>query len=258
MADRMGNLFPARAIFNTLGALMKQPMLLEDGKIRLDRNDFIAEDVSKFHLVMFATISNLYDKGSVNITPTDVEGYLADYPDLHKTFMENDGVNWCYEALELSEVKKQNNLLRERMLQIENLQNKRNQKIDTLLEKLDKGTKDWNYNVQQATEQVSRDLLNTQRNNFDELKQSFENQNKLSKQFHKIQGYSFFALSIIAMILFIGLIARTLALGVWEGLFLENLWNLGEWYWSLLAVVILIGLIAGVVFLIIRGIQSLR
>lgn len=105
VADRMGNLFPSRAIFNTLGALMKQPMLLEDGKIRLDRNDFIAEGVSKFHLVMFATISNLYDKGSVNITPTDVEGYLADYPDLHKTFMENDGVNWCYEALELSEVK---------------------------------------------------------------------------------------------------------------------------------------------------------
>ena len=159
---------------------------------------------------------------------------------------------------ELSEVKKQNNLLRERMLQIENLQNERNQKIDNLLEKLDKGTTDWNYNVQQATEQVSRDSLNTQRNNFDELKQSFENQNKLSKQFHKIQGYSFFVLSIIAMILFIGLIARTLALGVWEGLFLENLWNLGEWYWSLLAVVILIGLIAGVVFLIIRGIQSLR
>jgi len=60
------------------------------------------------------------------------------------------------------------------------------------------------------------------------------------------------------MILFIGLIARTLALGVWEGLFLEELWNLGEWYWSLLAVVILIGLIAGVAFLIIRGIQSLR
>ena len=144
------------------------------------------------------------------------------------------------------------------MLQIENLQNRRNQKIDNLLEKLDKGTTDWNYNVQQATEKVSKDLLNTQKLNFEELKESFEKQNKLSKQFHKVQGYSFFALSIIAMILFIGLIARTLVLGVWNGLFLEELWNLGEWYWSLLAVVILIGLIVGVVFLIIRGIQSLR
>ena len=144
------------------------------------------------------------------------------------------------------------------MLQIENLQNKRNQKIDTLLEKLDKGTTDWNYNVQQATEKVSKDLLNTQRRNFEELEESFEKQNKLSKKFHKVQGYSFFSLSIIAMVLLIGLIARTLAVGVWNGLFLEQLWNLGEWYWNLLAVVILIGLIAGVVFLIIRGIQSLR
>lgn len=104
MADRMGNLFPSRAIFNTLGALMKQPMLLEDGKIRLDRADFIAEDMPKFQLIIFATISNLYDKGSASITPADMEGYLADYPDLHKTFMDNDGVNWCYEALELSKV----------------------------------------------------------------------------------------------------------------------------------------------------------
>lgn len=159
---------------------------------------------------------------------------------------------------EIIELKKQNGLLRDRMLEIEKSQTKRNNRIDDLLEKLEKGTTEWNYRVNQATEQVSRDLLNTQRNNFDELKQSFENQNKLSKQFHKVQGYSFFALSIIAMILFIGLIARTLALGVWEGLFLEELWNLGEWYWSLLAVVILIGLIAGVAFLIIRGIQSLR
>ena len=157
---------------------------------------------------------------------------------------------------ELLEVKKQNDLLRERMLQIENLQNKRNEKIDNLLEKLDKGTTDWNYNVQQATEKVSRDLLNTQKLNFEELKESFEKQNKLSKQFHKVQGYSFFALSIIAMVLFIGLIARTLALGVWEGLFLSQLWNLGEWYWSVLAVLIVAGLVIGLVYLIIKGIQE--
>lgn len=157
---------------------------------------------------------------------------------------------------ELSEVKKQNNLLRERMLQIENLQNERNQKIDNLLGKLDKGTTEWNYNVQQATEKVSKDLLNTQRRNFQELEESFEKQNKLSKNFHKVQGYSFFALSIIAMVLLIGLIARTLALGVWNGLFLSQLWNLGEWYWSVLAVVILVGLVVGLVYLIIKGLQE--
>lgn len=103
MADRMGNLFPSRAIFNTLGALMKQPMLLEDGKIRLERADFMAEDMPKFQVIMFATISNLQSAGFARISPVDIEGYLADYPDLHKTFMDNDGVNWCYEAIELAE-----------------------------------------------------------------------------------------------------------------------------------------------------------
>lgn len=160
-------------------------------------------------------------------------------------------------AVELSEVKKQNNLLRERMIEIEKSQDERNQRIDGLLEKLEQGTTAWNYKVQQATEQVSKDLLNTQRRNFQELEESFENQNKLSKNFHKVQGYSFFALSIIAMVLLIGLIARTLSLGVWNGLFLSELWNLGEWYWSVLAVVILAGLVVGLVFLIIKGFQSL-
>ena len=88
------------------------------------------------------------------------------------------------------------------------------------------------------------------------MEESFENQNKLSKNFHKVQGYSFFALSIIAMVLFIALIARTLAIGVWKGLFLSQLWAMEEWYWSVLAVVILAGLVVGLVFLIITGFQS--
>ncbi|GAA3720388.1 hypothetical protein GCM10022378_07970 [Salinicoccus jeotgali] len=144
------------------------------------------------------------------------------------------------------------------MIEIEHSQDERNQKIDRLLEKLEKGTTDWNYKVNQATESVSEDLRNTQRRNFAELKESFENQNKLSKQFHKVQGYSFFALSIIAMVLLIALIARTLAVGVWEGLFLSQLWNLGEWYWSALTVVILVGMVGGLLLLILKGLEGLR
>lgn len=129
----------------------------------------------------------------------------------------------------LSEVKKQNGLLKDRMIEIEKSQEERNVKIDSLLEKLEKGTMDWNYKVKEATENVSEQLLNTQRRNFEKLEGSFQNQNKLSKQFHKIQGYSYFVLTIIAMVLFIALIARTLAIGVWEGLFLSQLWALEGW-----------------------------
>lgn len=158
---------------------------------------------------------------------------------------------------ELSEVKKQNALLKDRMIEIEQSQEERNERIDSLLGKLEQGTTEWNYKVHEATEKVSEQLLNTQRRNFEKLEESFQNQNKLNKQFYKIQGYSYFALMIVAMVLFIALIARTLAIGIWEGLFLSRLWAMEEWYWSVLAVVILLGLIVGVAYLVIRGIQSL-
>lgn len=99
----MGNLFPVRTIFSALGALMKDPMLLEDGKIRLDRRDFMAEGMSIYHVMLFATISNLHNKGLTKITPADVDEYLSEYPDKYQIFKENDGVNWCYEAIDLAD-----------------------------------------------------------------------------------------------------------------------------------------------------------
>lgn len=154
---------------------------------------------------------------------------------------------------ELSEVKEQNNLLRERMLQIERLQNQRNEKINSLLERLESATTDWNSRVDKATEQVSQDLLITQKRAYNEIEENFKKQNKLTQKFHKVQGFSFFALSIAAMVLFIALIARTLALGVWKGLFLSQLFHLGEWYWSVLAVLIVAGLVIGLLILIFKG-----
>jgi uncharacterized membrane protein YcjF (UPF0283 family) len=155
-------------------------------------------------------------------------------------------------------VKKQNALLKDRMIEIEKSQEERNERIDSLLEKLEKGTTDWNYKVKEATENVSEQLLNTQRRNFEKLEESFQNQNKLSQKFHKVQGFSFFALSIVGMMLFIALIARTLAIGIWEGLFLSQLWNLEGWYWSVLTVVIVIGLVGGLVVLVIKGFEEIR
>jgi uncharacterized membrane protein YcjF (UPF0283 family) len=112
--------------------------------------------------------------------------------------------------------------------------------------------------VERATERVSKDLLQSQNVAYIQIQENFEKQNNYVQKFHKVQAFTFFALSVIAIVLFIALIARTLALGVWEGLFLEQLWNLGDWYWSVLAIVILVGIIVGVVFLIIKGMKSLR
>ena len=159
---------------------------------------------------------------------------------------------------ELSEVKKQNNLLRERMIEIENAQDERNQRIDGLLEKLEKGTTDWNSRVRLATEKVSSDLLQTQKRAYERIEESLKEQNKLSRNFYKIKGYSLMTLHVIAMILLIGLIARTLYLGIWDGLFLSHLFALEEWYWSLLAIGIVVVLVGGIIALIIKGISEMR
>ncbi len=159
---------------------------------------------------------------------------------------------------EISELKKQNKLLRDRMIEIEKSQESRNQKIDQLLSRLEQGTTNWNSNINRATEKVSSDLLESQSYAYKKINYRFEQQNNFVQKFHKAQMITLFTLSIVAMVLFITLIARTLALGVWKGLFLEQLWGLGEWYWSALAVVILIALVGGVSYLVYRGIRDLR
>ena len=159
---------------------------------------------------------------------------------------------------EINELKKQNKLLRDRMIEIEKSQDKRNQKIDQLLSRLEKGTTDWNSNVSKATEKVSFDLLNTQEQAYQRIEENFKKQNNFAQKYKKIQLMTLTTLSIVAMILFIALIARTLLLGVWEGLFLSQLWSLGEWYWSALTVVIIIALIGGVSYLVYRGICDIR
>lgn len=99
----MGKLFPVRTIFSALGALMKDPMLLEDSKIRLTREDFVDSDESLFHAMIFAVIHNLYDKGMTSIQPSDVDEHLAAYPRQYKMFEESDGLQWCYEAMDFGE-----------------------------------------------------------------------------------------------------------------------------------------------------------
>lgn len=159
---------------------------------------------------------------------------------------------------EINELKKQNKLLRDRMIEIEKSQESRNQKIDQLLSRLEQGTTDWNSNVSKATEKVSFDLLNTQEQAYQRIEENFKKQNSFAQKYQKVQLITLTTLSIVAMLLFIALIARTLALGVWQGLYLEQLWSLGEWYWSALAVVILIALVVGVGYLVYRGIRDIR
>lgn len=158
----------------------------------------------------------------------------------------------------LYELQKQNEMLKDRMLEIEKSQETRNNKIDLLIEKLEKGTREWNYKIDTATEKVANDLVSTQSQAFLNIKTQLAEQKTMSFKFYQIKAYSLLTVHVIAMILLIALVARTLLLGVWEGLFLEQLWNLEGWYWNVLTIFIILGVIAGTYFLIIKGVEKIR
>lgn len=104
MSDNTNSLFPTRTMFNAIGCLLKQPMLLQGGKVKLERHDMMARKQSKFHAIIFATIENLIDKGLTTIQPSDVDDYLSRYPDHYEIFNSNDGIEWCYSAIENAKV----------------------------------------------------------------------------------------------------------------------------------------------------------
>ena len=81
---------------------MQDTTLLLDSKFRLERKDFVRKGESIFHLLVFATIENLIDKGLTTIDATDIDEYLSEYPDKYQKFEENDGLEWCFSAIEMA------------------------------------------------------------------------------------------------------------------------------------------------------------
>lgn len=111
--------------------------------------------------------------------------------------------------------------------------------------------------METATENVSKQLLEQQKVRFNEIEKLLNEQDQLSRQFYKLKGYSLMTLHVIALVLAIAIMARTLAYGLWNGLFLSDLWALDGWYWSVLAVVIVAGIVVGIIALIIKGLQEI-
>lgn len=111
--------------------------------------------------------------------------------------------------------------------------------------------------METATENVSKQLLEQQKIRFQEIENLLNEQDQLSQNFYKLKGYSLMTLHVIAMILAIAIMARTLAYGLWNGLFLSNLWALDGWYWSVLAVLIVIGIVVVTIALVIKGLQEI-
>lgn len=90
------DLFPTKAICSALSCLMKDPELLDNSSLKLDRSDFYIRGESKFYQTIFAAIHNLYQDGLQTITPANIDEFLSNYDSLYEIYNQNDGIEFLY------------------------------------------------------------------------------------------------------------------------------------------------------------------
>lgn len=92
------NLFDKRAVFQTLGAIMKHPEYIDEYNI-VD-TDY---EVESFYRLIFSAIYNLYKQNVKVIDCFAIDSLLSQYESQYKIFEENDGVEYCTKAIEMCE-----------------------------------------------------------------------------------------------------------------------------------------------------------
>lgn len=93
------DLYDANASTYILGALMKNPLLLEDDKYILSKDDFFQQ----LHQIIFVAIYNLEKSGSKTLVPSDIDRYLASFEAGYAYYKQNRGfefVQQCYQNIE--------------------------------------------------------------------------------------------------------------------------------------------------------------
>lgn len=94
------SLNPTRSIFSLFGNICNDPNIFKDPNIVLGGRDFTTE----FHKVVFSAINNIaYTNNEIqNITPIDLDNYLANYPTYYKIWDENNGLKYIEDAKQMS------------------------------------------------------------------------------------------------------------------------------------------------------------
>lgn len=86
------------AILHVLGSLINDPTLLSNSKgYNLSYDDF----PDKMHKIVFSSIYNLYQQGMEQITVTDVQTYLMNFPEQYATFNANEGEKYLDKLAEI-------------------------------------------------------------------------------------------------------------------------------------------------------------
>lgn len=193
---------------------------------------------------------------------------LEDLINQERAQMSGKALNETQVREEVNELRKQNELLRQRMIEIEKDQDKRNKQIDRLIKNLETGVTKWNSDLEKLPEELKFTMLKEVRSNSDYayhlaeeqkrfLKESFEKRNDLNDKLNKFKTYSLATVHVLALVLALSLIFKILTEGMWNTLGVSYLWSLEEWYWKLAAVGIVIVLVGGIVALIYKGIKSI-
>lgn len=87
------------AVANVISALMKNPQLVLDDRFPLSPDDF----PERFHKIVFAAIDHIAHSGAKVLDEIVVDDYLAQYPQQHKVFEDNGGMEYLQRAMEISE-----------------------------------------------------------------------------------------------------------------------------------------------------------
>ena len=89
-------LYDSNSTMYVLGALLRQPGLLHDGKYILTENDF-----DGMHRIVFGVIYNLAAEGSQSIKPSDIDIYLKQYVKQYEIYKNNKGLDYVRRIFEL-------------------------------------------------------------------------------------------------------------------------------------------------------------
>lgn len=90
------------------------------------------------------------------------------------------------------------------------------------------------------------------------LEKQFKEQENMMDKIFKLKAVSSITLYFLSTVLLALILARVAIYGIWEGLGLSLLFNMSEWYFQLLGVVIFFLVIAGTMIIVINGVESIR
>ena len=90
------------------------------------------------------------------------------------------------------------------------------------------------------------------------LEKQFKEQENMMDKIFKLKAVSSITLYFLSTVLLALILARVAIYGIWQGLGLNMLLNMSEWYFQLLGVVLFFGIIAGSMLLVINGVENIR